>query len=56
MAEHRQAALIYFEGGESDKIVAKKLLQELQSKVENDITAIDDVDSRLGETLEGKEK
>jgi signal transduction histidine kinase len=56
VAEHRQAALIYFEGGESDKTVAKKLLQELQSKVENDITAIDDVDNRLGETLEGKEK
>ncbi len=56
VAEHRQAALIYFEGGETDKSVAKKLLQELQSKIENDITAIDDVDNRLGETLQGKEK
>ncbi len=56
VAEHRQAALIYFEGGESEKTVAKKLLQELQTKIENDITAIDDVDNRLGETLEGKEK
>ncbi len=56
VAEHRQAALIYFEGGESDKTVAKKLLQELQTKIENDVTAIDEVDTRLGETLEGKEK
>ncbi len=56
VAEHRQAALIYFEGGESDKSVAKKLLQELQSKIESDITAIDDVDNRLGEMLKGKEK
>jgi methyl-accepting chemotaxis protein len=56
VAEHRQAALIYFEGGESEKNVAKKLLQELQSKIEIDITAIDNVDNRLGDILEGKEK
>ncbi len=56
VAEHRQAALIYFEGGDSEKAVAKKLLQELQTKIENDVTAIDEVDTRLGETLEGKEK
>ncbi len=56
VAEHRQAALIYFEGGDSEKAVAKKLLQELQTKIENDVTSIDEVDTRLGETLEGKEK
>jgi methyl-accepting chemotaxis protein len=56
IVEHRQAALVYFEGTESEKNFAKARLQDLQEKIKRDVEAIDAADKELGDILEGKAK